>query len=502
MRLSRFNPWLLVLSSAVLQALIFPSPALAFLSWVAFVPLLYALLRSETSVGRGFLLGYVCGILWYAATCFWIFHTMHVYGGLGSAAAAGVLVLFCMYLGLYHGAFAALLAYIARRWSRKAALWVSPVLWVAVEFARYQITGFPWDLLGTAVVDNVTVTRLAAFTGVYGISSLSFAVNAIVCFGLLEKRKQLWVAGLAAALGLQALKHIEATPSAPTHTATLVQQNLPLLHSWDAVYFDRQMFELTNLSRENVKKDSLRPRLIVWPESPAPFYTADQKFRTWLQALATDTRSYVIAGSLGVSGAGESRQIFNSAVLVAPSGEFVARYDKIHLVPFGEYVPFERLLAFAGSLVQEVGRFARGNQRNTLDIEGHKAGVFICYESVFPDEVRQFVANGAEVLVNISDDDWYGEYNAPGQHLNMARMRAIENHRWILRATNSGITAAIDPYGRVVAQAKHGVRAALSAPYAFETNTTFYTRHGDWFPWSCAIISIVTLGFVRLRARS
>ena len=178
-----------------------------------------------------------------------------------------------------------------------------------------------------------------------------------------------------------------------------------------------------------------------------------------------------------------------------PDGSLGLRYDKIHLVPFGEYVPFKRLFSFAGKITKDVGDFTPGRERTILDLDGHKLGVFICYESVFPDEIRLFPQRGAEVLVNISNDGWYGESGAPGQHLNMARMRAIENNRWVLRATNSGITASIDPFGRLVDEAPRNVRRGMEARYAFIKGTTFYSRHGDLFAYLCVIVAAIALFF-------
>ena len=184
--------------------------------------------------------------------------------------------------------------------------------------------------------------------------------------------------------------------------------------------------------------------------------------------------------------------MFNSAVWVSPSGDWAARYDKIHLVPFGEYLPFPSLFAFAGGLTKEVGEFQRGVSRKPLN-GGPSPGLFICYESIFPDEVRQFADQGAQVFVNISNDGWYGDSGAYAQHLNQTRMRAIENNRWLLSATDTGVTASIDPWGRVVARVPRKERTTLVAPYALTSDTTFYTRHGDWFAYGCAIISIGAL---------
>jgi apolipoprotein N-acyltransferase len=188
-------------------------------------------------------------------------------------------------------------------------------------------------------------------------------------------------------------------------------------------------------------------------------------------------------------------EIFNSAALVDPTGQWLARYDKVHLVPFGEYVPFKTLFGFAGGLTKEVGDFSQGVVRAPLPAGDEKLGVFICYESIFPDEVRRFAANGAQVFVNVSNDGWYGDSGAYAQHLKQARMRAIENDRWLLRDTNTGVTATIDPYGRIVQTVPRKIRTSLAASFARGNRTTFYTRHGDWLAYACAIITIGAVAF-------
>ena len=192
-----------------------------------------------------------------------------------------------------------------------------------------------------------------------------------------------------------------------------------------------------------------------------------------------------MTGSLGIRNASQSpaqaTEVYNSAAVVSPDGTWTERYDKIHLVPFGEFVPFRSLFGFAAGLTQQVGDFNRGTSRLPLRAGDQKLGTFICYESVFPDEVRQFARNGAQVLVNLSNDGWYGDSGAYAQHLNQSRMRAIETGRWLLLDTNTGVTASVDPYGRVVTSLPRKVRSMLPAPYALTDVTTFYTRHG--FSW-------------------
>ncbi len=498
--------------------------------WIAVTPLLVALLRAQkpdtlqlrewpvllpASPGQAFLLAYICGIFWYAGTCYWIYSTMRQYGGVNAPAATGILILFCLYLALYHGAFGLLISLIAKRAHVKWVFVLAPAVWVAVELARTRITGFPWDLLGIAQVDNVSLARIATVTGVYGISFEIMLVNTAFAAAFLvrrEKRKQLLLASLAAVAVLQAVRWIPAPAFPSSRTAYLVQANVPILDGadWTKEYFAQTLRELSQISLDPgsvnapIPSDSatqatsaIHPDLIVWPESPAPFYTSDPIFRNVVSNVAREANTWVLAGSIGIRNASANAdrptEIYNSGVLVSPQGDLTARYDKMHLVPFGEYVPFEKLFAFASGLTKEVGAFSRGESRQPLDAGSTKLGVFICYESIFPDEIRQPVADGAQVLVNISNDGWYGDSGAYAQHLKQARMRAIENAHWLLRDTNTGVTASIDPYGRIVASIPRKTRATLVAPYALVSETTFYTRHGDWFAYLCAIILIGAL---------
>jgi apolipoprotein N-acyltransferase len=521
-----YSAWLLVGLSSLLQILIFPLPGLYVLSWVAFAPLIVALLRARpagaleidgsvnlqaATPGQAFLLAYASGILWYAGTCYWIYDTMHEHGGLSAPAAALALFLFCLYLGLYHGLFGLLLGLAAgpRRDNRLALVSV-PFLWVAAELARTRVTGFPWDLLGTAQVENISLSRISTWTGVYGISFEIMLVNVAVAAGFLvpkKKRATLLAAALAAAAVLQAGRLVDAPAIPADRAALLVQENIPVDENWTRDTFERTLRELTDLSVKAETSSSSSSRatesaygradLIVWPESPAPFFANDPLFREPVSEMARSSHTWVLTGAIGSTpakpGGAAASEVFNSAALVSPTGDWTARYDKVHLVPFGEYLPFPKLFAFAGGLTKEVGEFKAGESRAPLDAGGERLGIFICYESVFPDEVRQFADNGAQAFVNISNDGWYGDSGAYAQHLNQTRMRAIENDRWILSATDTGVTASIDPYGRTVARIPRKERGALLAPYALTSVTTFYTRHGDWFAYLCAIISAAAL---------
>jgi len=311
------------------------------------------------------------------------------------------------------------------------------------------------------------------------------------------------------------------TPPRPagTDTAVLVQPNLNVSadNDWTGPgEWDSHIAEFRRLAAEQCKTYiagipqtgassgeiicppyETHPGLVVWPEAPSPFFEEDARFQQAMVGIAHTAQAPLIVGSLAADYSAEENgwRDYNAAVIVGADGARVGRYDKIHLVPFGEYVPFQRLLFFARKLTGRVSKFTPGEERKVFRLKGHRYGVFICYEAVFADEVRQFSQLGAEVLVNISDDAWYGDTSAPWQHLNMARMRAIENRRWILRDTNNGITAVIDPYGRVRQSIPRHQTDALPASYGFRDDVTFYIAHGDLFAWLCAILGLGVVGW-------
>jgi apolipoprotein N-acyltransferase len=551
--------WALATLSGVLQVLPFPIAGPVPLwrtvfCWFALLPLLFALLGRDSeqrplSILQSAALGYLSGFIWYLGNCYWIYQTMNLYGGLAKPTSAGILVLFCLYLGLYHALFGALIGAFRRLpLGRNSLLLLAPFAWVAVELARSRITGLPWDLLGITQIDNALLDRLAPIAGAYGLSFVIALVNAVWLMRFSQRERRytrpaLSVAGVLLCLlyvvGTQQLPRMPQSPT--TATATLIQENLEvgaadtgpqfstreLLDSFSylsrhpAPSFLGGIPELPGTPEIVLLHKSVSPEgtdpietwtpdsdLIVWPESPAPFQENDPQFRNAISALARQADASVIVGNIGIDrirpndpAAGESRgyKLYNSANFVTPDGTFAGRYDKMHLVPFGEYVPFKEFLFFAKNLLNEVGTFDPGRNREVFTTGGHTYGVFICYESVFADEIRQYELKGAGVLVNISNDGWYGDTSAAWQHLNMVRMRSIENHRWILRSTNTGVTAAIDPLGRVTMAAPRHRRTSLRVAFGYEHDITFYAAHGDLFAYFCALITTLALGSSLLR---
>ncbi len=455
-----------------------------------------------------------CGVLWYILNCYWIYNTMHLYGGVPPAGAAGILVLYSLVLGLYFALFGFLIA-LCRKAFRKNTfpLLLAPFFWAALELAASRITSVPWDQLGYSQVDNFLLAHLATVTGVYGISFVLVAGNALFAAAMLTRslhmRVRIGVGACLLVILLQLGTFVRPKPSATTAYAVMLQPNLDVAtnNTWVGPEWEENISWIMEQSQQNctpaiagmpVRQAKIAasncalnappPGIVAWPEAPSPFRGDDPRFAELLHSIATTTGAPVVVGHIGRDEMGD----YNSAAFAAPDGKIIGRYDKIHLVPFGEYVPYRDVFFFAKHLTQQVGDFNRGKDRKVFRAGGHTFGVFICYESIFADEVRQFAVNGAQVFVNISDDGWYGDTSAPWQHLNMARMRAIENQRWILRDTNNGVTTSIDPYGRVTVSAPRHVITSLVARYGYSDDRTFYTRYGDLFAILCGIITLVT----------
>jgi len=421
----------------------------------------------------------------------------------------------------------------------RGALLLSPFAWVAVELARARVTSFPWDPLGITQVDNALLGHLAPWAGAYGLSFVIASVNALWLTRITLKERRftrivLTVSGIAIILLYIAIVRRVQEPAeiGTAATAILVQENLEVgaANSGPQLTIPQELDEYSDLTLHpemnyclgmpelpSTKCVRVTPvakaaahsllvppptDMIVWPEAPNDFLERDRVFRHALSSLARTADAPIIVGNFGIDadpGVERGYDEYNSADFIAPDGNFVGRYDKMHLVPFGEYTPYKRLFFFAGSLLQDVGLLDAGKRRLVFATGGHTYGTFICYESVFGDEVRQYANLGADVLVNISDDGWYGDTSAAWEHLNMVRMRAIENHRWVLRATNTGVTASIDPYGRVVMAAPRHIRTSLRVGFDYERDVTFYAAHGDLFAYFCSLITMAGLGLALLR---
>jgi len=446
---------------------LFPGFNLTWLAPVALAPILIACAR-EPSWKRRWFYGWAAGIVFWCGVCPWIEFVMDVHGGMGPWGGWGTFILFGLYKGLHMAVFATLAGLLMPRW------WAIPTvaaLWTGIE-RTHGYFGFAWLDLGNAGIDMSWPMRLAPITGVYG---LSFVFAMLSCalallFVRRPRRELLWLAVLVVPIALPGAP----SPAAGSRRALVVQPNIDTEMQWTEDNVRDTEQKLASLSRAQ------NADLILWPEVPAPFYVSDAAFRDYTGRIAQTAGTQFLLGAVGFTA---QREPLNSAVMMGSSGKIVDRYDKINLVPFGEFIP--PMFGWVNRITKEIGDFVPGERVVVFPIGGHKLGAFICYESVFPDLVRQFVRGGAEVLVNLSNDGYFGHSFAHQQHLEIVRMRAAENHRWILRATNDGITAAVDPAGRVVERMPAFVQTAGLLPYDYQSAQTPYTRHGDWFAWTC-----------------
>jgi len=483
--------WILALLSGGLLAFIFPPHNLVWLAPVALTPLLIACAREDRWRWR-FLLGWAAGVHYWFGLCHWITDTLARFGGMNITVAWLLFLLLCCVKAIQMGAFAALAGPILQT---PFALPGVAALWVAIEWT-HAWTGFEWLNLGNAGSGMSVPLRLAPLTGVWGLSFVFVLLAAALANLALRgpRARVLWLLPLVALVFLPDVPALQRGGAA----AVVAQPNL----SDDAVWTDdlvkHTIRQLALLSLSPVLSRDGAPDLIVWPEMPAPFYDYDSSFTGAVESVAKIAKTALITGIVARAGDGEP---LNSALLVGPDGRRISRYDKVNLVPFGEFVPWP-FGAIAKKVSTEAGSFEPGRNVVVSQLGDHRIGTFICYESVFPGYVRRFVASGAEVLFNISNDSWYGTSAARNQHLLIVRMRAAENQRWIVRATNDGITAAIDPAGRVVRSAAEREELAVRLPFSYRKELTFYTRFGDWFVALCAVIAAACLIRAELPSRS
>jgi len=473
---------LLAASTALLLILTFPKFDFAFLAAFALAPLLVAVARTRRRRGH-FLLGWMAGTIYWAGACYWIHFVLAVHGSMAEWAAWLGFALFAVIKGLHLGVFALAAGFLLVR--RGAAVTV-PALWVAIEWSHTHL-GFAWLDLGNAGIGMSVLARLAPWTGVYGIS-FAFALAATALALAARRRPRIELTPLVLLLAVALVPALPAA-RAGTESAVLVQPDISETAAWTLPWVRAMQARLDALTYGAAYGDP-HPGLVVWPEAPMPiYYYEDPETAAWVSEAARRAEAYLV---VNVTPHDSERAPLNAALLVSPQGVALGRYDKMNLVPFGEFVPWP-FHALVAKVSTEGGDFAAGLRQVTLAAGPHRIGTFICYESVFPDFVRRFGRDGAELLVNISNDGWYGHSAAREQHLEIARMRAAENRRWILRATNDGITATIDPAGRLTRDLPPYVEGAARTGYSWIGETTFYSRHGDWFVLLCGVIAVAGL---------
>jgi len=479
--------------SGALLALSFPKFGHPIVAWVALVPLLVAVADGD---GRSaFRLGYVTGAVSALGLLYWTSFVVVQYGGLSLPVGVVVMALLCAAVALFPSVF----AWVVGRWVSahgRRALLLAPVAWVATEILRvHTFFRFPWCLLGYSQQPNLPFIQIARYGAVYAVSFLVAGSSAALAYAVVEprprpRRTALVVLGaVLAAVGLHGAWRLSRPPAeAGRLRVGLVQARILQDEKWDAARALDNMDEHVSLTRRAVESGA---RLVVWPESAVPYYYDEAPLVS--RELKELVRAQGIHLLFGNDDREESRdsvtRIYVGAKMLSPRGELTYRYHKMHLVPFGEYVPMQRLFTLGGrvtaKLVRQIADFTPGGEVTLGEADGHRLGAFICYEAIFPELVRRFTARGAGILVNITNDAWYGRTSAPYQHMAMAAFRAVENERYLVRAANTGFTAVVDPCGRVLERTELFERTILVRDVPIVAGTTFYALHGDVFAWGC-----------------
>ena len=487
--------------SAVLLILSFPNFEIAALAWVGLVPLMVVVARRPSPL-RALILGWTTGTLFFYASCYWLTYSMIHYGGLPAVVAYLLLIPGAIVVGLFPGLFAMILALVIRRWGAKAIL-LSPIIWATSEYARLGITGQLWNAIGysQAYALSGMLIQVAKWGGVYEVGALVVAVNAAVALIALDRT---WKSiGLASAVGVIVTVMLVASfligggaksGVPPFAHVVAVQPNVPMT-LFKTAEENQQLLQrhltLTANALAQLPSDDL-PRLVVWPESPMNFaYGVDQQLQQILQTFAHQNRVSLLFNSQEAAPLGG---IYNSAILLNEDGRMISQYDKIRLLPFGEYVPLPRWLPGASLITAIVGDFTPGANYTMMPIGDRRVGVFICVESAYPSIARTLTNGGAAALINISNDGYLGPTAVMRQHLANAVFRAVENGRPVIRVTNTGITALIRADGYIQDQTQGYQEVVRPWVISEAVNVdTYYSRYGDVFVQTCSIATLLVL---------
>jgi apolipoprotein N-acyltransferase len=499
----------LSLLSGVTLILAFPNFNLEILAWVGFVPLFWVIRKKSPS--QAAFLGWLAGFAFFTGLLPWIYYVLSNYGHLPGPVSVFFLVLLTAYLALFFSAFAFLLRWVQTKTDLPEIL-LAPPLWVSLEYLRGVLfSGFPWALMGYSQFLTLPMVQIADITGVYGVSFLIMLMN-VAFFRVLEVSvdrslrpalKEILAAGLllflSGAYGYWRLSEMppQDKQGTPLRIA-LAQGNIPQDIKWEPKFQGETVETYIDLTRRAASAGPLD--MIIWPETATPFFFQDStSFRSRILDLAREVGAPLLFGSPGFDRQGREIYYYNSAFLISARGKIEGRYDKIHLVPFGEYAPLSGVLGFTRDIIGAMGDFHSGGEVKNLTIPHGKFGVLICYEAIFPGLTRRFARKGAQFLVNITNDAWFGRTAAPFQHISMARLRAIENRVPVARAANTGISGFIDPAGRLIQSSELFTKTTLSGTIYLKKRWSFYNQFGDVFVYLCIGYAFLFLIFVGYR---
>ncbi len=499
---------LLFLASALLLWLSSPGPGFSFLAWIALVPLFYGCERLSPKKAAKY--GFFSGLAYYGLLIYWVVISLGTYGHLPWWLCGIALLLLSAYMALYLTVFCAAVSMCTNLIS---PVWIAPALWVALDFIRGKLfSGFPWQDLGYSQFSSPLLIQPASIAGHHGITFLIVICNAVVFsfFANARKKKEhsksssripiflalLLFAGSYGYSYIQLQKNDEqGVQKASRYPVAIIQGNINQDQKWVPEKQREAIEKYIALSSKAAKSQEVD--LVIWPETAMPFHPPTNPLFPELLARTVFAGNYsLLSGAPYFQNNNNKIDLYNSALLVSPAGS-KSKYFKQHLVPFGEYIPLADILPLPGPVVESVGNFSTGKSSAPLSSGEARLGILICFESIFPDIARKEVSQGANMLVNITNDAWFGRSSASIQHLSMAVLRAVENRRSLARAANTGISCFIDPSGRISQPTPLFTKTAITKSLVLRGDTTFFTKFGYLFPWLC-LISLIPL-FFRVR---
>ena len=483
----------------------FAPVSLDWLAWICLIPLLVGL--KDKSRIDAFKLGLLTGLFHYLTLIYWIVVVLSHYGSLNIVLTLVALLLLVCYLALYTGFFACIFVSLNR--SRMASLW-GACIWVALEYVRTHLMGgFPWCLLGYSQYLRLPLIQIADVTGVYGVSFIIILVNLALYHTFTQLKKSRFAAieiissaflmGCILAYGSYGLRETpDAGSEGKSIRAVIVQGNIDQSLKWNPEFQQETLAIYTELSK---KAADFMPHVIIWPETALPLFFQDPSALSQkVFKAAAATQANILFGSPAYAKDNSKTCYYNRAYVISEN-KVLGSYDKVHLVPFGEYLPLKRFLPFVDRLVPAAGDFSRGKKPKPITTPNLHLGVLICFEAIFPAIARRLAKEDADLLVNITNDAWFGHTSAPYQHLSMAVFRCVENHLPMARAANTGISAYILPNGEIVSKTGLFSRVALRGKINLQTRATFYSRYGDIFAILLAISGALRLLYAAITKR-
>lgn len=488
--------YLLAVLSGALSALSFPKTGFWPLAWIAFIPLFLAC--RHKSPGGAFRLGFVAGLAGFVGVLYWINIVVTKYGHLPWGVSGFIFLLLAAYLALYPAA-----TLYVTRWAELRGvtpLLVFPLAWTSLEYVRsFAFSGFPWGTLGYSLYKVLPLIQIADITGVHGLSFLITFANVVLFMAFRRMvrgepyrrpiKSGAFLVIIVGVMWVYGVHRLHQPPDGAPLKVALIQGNIPQDVKWDPAFQEATIRIYERLTRQAAASGRLD--LIVWPESAAPFFVQDEpRLSARIGLLAREAKAGMIVGSPAFERDGDRMRYLNSAFFFTASGEVGPRSDKLHLVPFGEYVPLAKLLPFVNKMVVGLGDFVPGKKYVTFPTGKGDAGVLVCFEGIFPELARGYIREGSRFLVNITNDAWFGKSSAPWQHLSMYVFRAVENRAPVARAANTGISSLIDSTGRITDTTSLFQEAVLIGTIRLTNRVTFYTRYGDVF------IHLICVAFV------